>query len=116
MYSSTFVFARHRLDDDFRALDAEITAVAEGLAGFLGAESWENPQSGLVSRVFYWDSLEDLQQLMVHPSHLRAKAAHERWLSGYQVIIAKVMRVYGDTRLDPLLPVNAGTHARSRGG
>lgn len=114
MYSSTFVFASHRLDDAFHALYAEITAVAERLPGYRGAESWENSRTGLTSKVFYWDSLDDLQQLMVHPSHLRAKAAHERWLSGYQVVIAKVMRVYGDTRLDPLLPLNAQSHAQSR--
>lgn len=107
MYSSTFVFASHQLDEAFHQLYAEITKVAEGLPGFRGAESWENSGTGLVSKVFYWASLEDLQQLMVHPSHLRAKAAHEQWLAGYQVVIAKVMRVYGDTRLDAVLPLNA---------
>ena len=106
MYASTFVFASHQLDDAFHALYAQITEVAQGLEGFRGAESWESPQTGLVSKVFYWDTLDALQQLMVHPTHLRAKAAHEQWLSGYQVVIAKVMRVYGDTRLDHLLPLN----------
>ncbi|MDA7417977.1 antibiotic biosynthesis monooxygenase [Xenophilus arseniciresistens] len=110
MYSATFVFAHHQLDDEFHALYDEITRVAESLEGFRGVESWENPTTGLVSKVFYWDSMDALHQLMVHPTHLRAKAAHEQWLAGYQVVISKVMRVYGDTRLDRLLPLNPGTH------
>lgn len=115
MYSASFVFAGRHLDDTFHALYAEITKVAEGLQGFRGMESWENRETGLVSKVFYWESLEALQQLMVHPTHLRAKAAHEQWLAGYQVVIAKVMRVYGDTRLDALLPLNARTYKASLG-
>ncbi|RYF73587.1 MAG: antibiotic biosynthesis monooxygenase [Comamonadaceae bacterium] len=110
MYSSTFVFASHQLDEAFHVLYAEISAVAQGLEGYRGEESWENAQTGLVSKVFYWEHLDALHQLMVHPAHLRAKAAHEQWLAGYQVVIAKVMRVYGDTRLDHLLPLNAKSY------
>ena len=40
--------------------------------------------------------MEALQQLMSHPSHREAKQAQARWLRGYQVVIAQVVRSYGD--------------------
>ena len=51
------------------------------LPGYLGEESWENTATGLVSNVYYWDSLEALQALVKHPLHLEAKAAQARWLA-----------------------------------
>jgi hypothetical protein len=35
----------------------------QGHSGFSGEETWENTAAGLVSNVYYWDSLEALQQL-----------------------------------------------------
>ena len=94
-YSSTFIFAAKQFDDDFHRLDRQIAAAARNLPGYLGEEAWENPATGLVSNVYYWSSLESLQALMSHPSHLEAKAAHANWLAGYRVVIAQVMRAYG---------------------
>ena len=34
---------------------------------------------------------------MTHPAHLEAKASQANWLAGYRVVIAKVMRAYGDS-------------------
>ncbi len=94
-YSSTFIFAKKQYDDDFHRLDAIIAAAAKGLPGYLGEESWENAATGLVSNVYYWSSLDALQALMSHPTHLQAKAAQANWLAGYRVVIAQVMRAYG---------------------
>lgn len=99
MYSSTFIFAKKQFDDAFHRLDAAIAQAAKSIPGYLGEESWENAATGLVSTVYYWESLEALQSLMQHPLHLQAKALQSRWLDGYQVVIAKVLRTYGDTRL-----------------
>lgn len=99
MYSSTFIFATKQFDDAFHRLDQAIAEAAKSIPGYLGEESWENPANGLVSNVYYWDSLEALQQLMAHPKHLEAKAAQERWLNGYQVIVSQVLRSYGDARI-----------------
>ena len=96
MYTSTFTFAKGDYDDEFFALDERIAAVARATPGYLGEEAWENPANGLISNVYYWDSMEALQQLMSHPSHREAKAAQARWLKGYQVVIAQVVRSYGD--------------------
>lgn len=104
MYSSTFIFAKKQFDDVFHRLDQEIAAMAKAIPGYLGEETWENGEAGLVSNVYYWESLEALQQLVKHPRHLEAKAAQDKWLDGYQVIISQVLRRYGDSKLNHHLP------------
>jgi heme-degrading monooxygenase HmoA len=99
MYSSTFIFAKKQFDDEFHRLDAAIAEAAKSMPGYLGEESWENAASGLVSNVYYWESLEALQGLMQHPTHLQAKADQSKWLNGYQVVISQVLRTYGDHKL-----------------
>ena len=96
MYSATFIFDKRHFDEEFHRLDASIAAAARDSVGYLGEESWENPATGLVSNVYYWSSLDGLNELMRHPDHLRAKAAQANWLKGYQVVISQVMRAYGD--------------------
>jgi heme-degrading monooxygenase HmoA len=79
--------------------------MAKLIPGYLGEESWENPKTGLVSNVYYWDTLEALQQLVQHPAHLEAKSKQAEWLAGYQVVISKVLRIYGDAKLNDRRPV-----------
>lgn len=104
MYSSTFIFAKADWDEAFHRLDAEIAQAAKATPGYLGEESWENTATGLISNVYYWESLDALQALMRHPTHLRAKSRQAQWLAGYQVVISQVLRTYGDSRLKGLLP------------
>ena len=96
MYTATFTFAKRAFDDEFHALDETIAQLAKALPGYLGEESWENPTNGLVSNVYYWETLESLQALMQHPAHLDAKQRQQRWLGGYQVVVAQVLGHYGD--------------------
>jgi heme-degrading monooxygenase HmoA len=96
MYTSTFTFAKREFDDEFHALDQAIAQLAKAVPGYLGEESWENPSTGLISNVYYWESLESLQVLMSHPAHLAAKQRQAQWLQGYQVVIARVIGSYGD--------------------
>jgi heme-degrading monooxygenase HmoA len=107
MYTSTFTFATKQFDDAFHRLDQEIAAMARAIPGYLGEETWENPATGLVSNVYYWESLEALQQLVQHPRHQDAKRAQGNWLAGYQVVISQVLRMYGDDKLGKRLPVTA---------
>ena len=95
MYTSTFIFAKKQFDDEFHALDQAIAAAARAIPGYRGEETWENPSTGVVSNVYYWDTLEALRQLMSHPTHQLAKAGHEKWLDVYRVVIAEVQREYG---------------------
>jgi heme-degrading monooxygenase HmoA len=99
VFSATFIFAKKQYDNEFHALDAVIAQVAKSTPGYLGEETWENTLTGLVSNVYYWETLEALQALMQHPSHLEAKQKHANWLSGYRVEISEIIRSYGDSNL-----------------
>ena len=108
MFTSTFTFAKGDYDTEFFALDGRIAEIARAIPGYRGEEAWENPATGLISNVYYWDSMAALQRLMEHPAHREAKAAQARWLKGYQVVIAEVVRSYGDGGIaHPLNPQNA---------
>lgn len=106
MYSSTFIFAKKEYDEDFHRLDEAIAQAAKDIPGYLGEETWENPSTGLISNVYYWDSLEALQALIHHPTHLEAKARQENWLNGYQVVISQIIKTYGDARLPQMQFLN----------
>ena len=99
MYSATFIFDKKQFDDEFHALDAVIAAAARETVGFLGDESWQDASTGRWCNVYYWSDEAGLQQLMQHPTHLQAKAGQARWLDGYQVVVSKVLRSYGDERI-----------------
>jgi heme-degrading monooxygenase HmoA len=46
--------------------------------------------------VYYWETMDALEALMKHPTHVAAKRRQVQWLNGYQVVIAEVVRAYGD--------------------
>ncbi|MEG0939656.1 antibiotic biosynthesis monooxygenase family protein [Comamonas sp.] len=96
MYTSTFTFSKGQYDDEFYALDKIIAEVAKSIPGYLGEEAWENQETGLISNVYYWDSMEALQTLMKHPSHTQGKQRQAQWLDGYQIVISQVISTYGD--------------------
>jgi heme-degrading monooxygenase HmoA len=102
MYSSTFIFAKKQYDEEFYRLDQAIADAAKEIPGYLGEEAWENSSTGLISNVYYWESLEALQALIKHPKHLEAKASQHNWLNGYQVVISEVIKTYGDSKLSSL--------------
>ena len=100
MITSTFTFAKRHYDDTFHRLDEAIANAARFITGYLGEESWENTANGQVSNVYYWETMDALRLLMNHPVHAQAKGGQSQWLDGYQVVIAEVLRSYGDGRLD----------------
>jgi heme-degrading monooxygenase HmoA len=100
MYSSTFIFAKGQYDEEFFRLDEAIAEAARQIPGYLGEESWESGATGLISNVYYWDSLEALQALMKHPKHIEAKRSQSKWLNGYQVVVSEVIRAYGDGKIN----------------
>jgi heme-degrading monooxygenase HmoA len=109
MYTSTFTFAKREFDDEFHALDQVIAEVARAIPGYLGEEAWENPSTGLVSNVYYWQTMEALETLMKHPAHLAAKQQQARWLDGFHVVVAQVVGSYGDGRIaHPLAAIPRG--------
>jgi heme-degrading monooxygenase HmoA len=100
MYTSTFTFAKREYDAEFHALDDAIAKAARAIPGYLGEECWESAANGLVSNVYYWETMEALQALMKHPAHMAAKQRQLQWLAGYQVVIAQVVGSYGDGRIN----------------
>jgi len=96
MYSATFTFAKGEYDEEFHRRDQAIAEIAKAIPGYLGEEAWENPATGLISTVYYWQTLEALQQLIEHPLHRAAKDLQGRWIKGYHITIAQVLRSYGD--------------------
>lgn len=96
MYSATFIFDKKQYDEEFYKLDDAIAKIAKQSVGYLGEEAWENLETGRISNVYYWDTMEGLHELIKHPKHLEAKAAQSKWLNGYQVVISQVIRAYGD--------------------
>lgn len=105
MYSSTFFFAKKPFDEEFHRLDQEIARMARAIPGYLGEEAWVNTETGQISNVCHWESIEALQSLVKHPSHLKAKSEQHNWLAGFQVVISQVLRVYGDEKLKNSLPL-----------
>jgi heme-degrading monooxygenase HmoA len=99
MYMSTFTFARREFDDQFHALDNVIAQAARATPGYLGEENWQSASTGLVSTVYYWQTMDALQALMQHPAHIAAKQRQQQWLAGYQVVVAEVVGSYGDGRI-----------------
>jgi heme-degrading monooxygenase HmoA len=96
VYTATFTFAKREFDDEFHRLDQVIAEAARATPGYLGEEAWENAETGLIANVYYWRTLESLQQLMQHPVHQEAKRKQAQWLAGYHVVIGQVLRSYGD--------------------
>lgn len=96
MYSATFTFAKGQYDGEFHRLDQAIAEVAKAIPGYLGEEAWENPTTGLISTVYYWRTLAALQKLIEHPLYVAAKQQQAKWLNGYHIVIAEVLRSYGD--------------------
>jgi heme-degrading monooxygenase HmoA len=114
MYTATFTFAKGEYDDEFHRLDEAIAEAAKSIPGYLGEEAWENAASGLVSTVYYWETLESLQQLIQHPMHLEAKERQARWINGYHIVVAQVLRSYGDGGIAH--PLAAFAQTREAGG
>jgi len=99
MYTSTFIFEPKNYDAEFHRRNDTIAERARAIPGFLGEEEWHNPVTGLHSEVYYWDSLEALQQLIGMPDHREAKSLHEQWIASHRVVIAEVLSSYGQPGL-----------------
>jgi len=99
VYTSTFMFEAKDYDDEFHRLNDSIAEQARQIPGWLGEESWHNEANGLHSEVYYWESLDALKQLIGMTEHKMAKAAHDKWIGRYRVVIGEVLSTYGHAGL-----------------
>lgn len=90
MFLTSFIFDKKQYDDDFYKLDKKIEDFSKSIAGFIGMESFTDAQTGRLINNYYWDNREGLELLMSNVEHLRAKEQSSKWISGFQVVIAKI--------------------------
>ncbi|MGL5006590.1 MAG: antibiotic biosynthesis monooxygenase family protein [Plesiomonas sp.] len=100
IYSATFIFQKKEYDDEFYTLDNMIAEIAKKTAGYLGDESYVHPESGQLINIYYWEGKEGLDALIHNDTHKEAKQKHAKWLSGYQVVIAKIEAAYNDGKIE----------------
>lgn len=117
MYSAAFIFEPGEYDARFRELNALIDAAARATPGYVGAESWRSPDGARANATYYWESLEALREFSRHPKHVEAKREYARWYRGYHIVIAQVVRSYGDGMLTHFTQDEraATRHARATG-
>lgn len=96
MYIAAFIYTPGQQDAEFTRLSALIDAIANDLPGFAGAESWRSADGQKINASYYWHDKESLHAFAMHPTHLDAKRQYRKWYDGFQVIISKVERSYGD--------------------
>ena len=103
MYSVSFMFEPLEYDEDFYQLDALIADVALSMGGFVGKETWHG-EMGRVNSVYYWDTLDDLKAFASHPKHIEAKRQYSRWYKGFHIVIAEIVKSYGDGNFMHITP------------
>jgi heme-degrading monooxygenase HmoA len=116
MYQATFIFRPGVIDTEFHDRNAEISARAAAIDGFLGEESWRSANGALRSAVYFWATREGLDQFVRDPAHRDAKARQARWYDGYHVIISEVTHTYGDGKLPHITGDARRQRAAERGG
>ncbi len=104
MYTAAFLYEPGNYDAEFHRLNEQIRTIASSMPGYLGMESWRSEDGALKNATYYWASLEELRAFSVHPLHMEAKSKASRWYSAYQVVIAEVVRSYGNGALPHFTP------------
>ena len=104
MYSASFIFVPGDYDDEFHRLNDLIDAAALATEGYLGAESWYSKDGETVNATYYWETLDALGEFSRHPQHLEAKKQYRRWYKTYHIVVAEVIRSYGDGGIEHFTP------------
>lgn len=95
MYLVTFRLDPGEYDAEFHELNDAIQAAAEAIDGYLGKRTWHDPDSEGVLVVYYWESLDALDEFGAHPDHERAKRRWTEWYDAYEVTVTEVLDAYG---------------------
>jgi heme-degrading monooxygenase HmoA len=104
MFSAAFIWEPGTYDAEFNELNALIEAAATSTPGFIGVEEWRSDDGARRNATYYWDSLDSLKALSVHPKHIEAKSRYAQWYNGYHVVVSEVVKSYGDAAFDHLTP------------
>ncbi|MFS2067596.1 antibiotic biosynthesis monooxygenase family protein [Pseudomonas sp. CT11-2] len=104
MYIASFIYKPGQRDEEFNRLSTLIDEVAISIEGFVGTQSWCSADGELVNASYYWQDEASIREFASHPRHLEAKRQYRKWYAGYQVVIAKVERAYGDDSFELFVP------------
>ncbi|GEM_PF-172790 len=104
LYSAAFIYAPGDYDARFHDLNARIDAAAQATPGYLGREAWRSVDGNTANVTYYWKSLDALTQFSTHPDHVVAKREYAQWYRGYHIVVAQVLRSYGDGRIAHITP------------
>jgi heme-degrading monooxygenase HmoA len=104
MFSAAFIWEPGRYDAEFNELNALIEAAAVAAPGYLGVEEWKSEGGTRRNATYYWESLEGLKALSLHPKHIEAKQKYAQWYNGYHVVISEVVKSYGDAAFNHITP------------
>ena len=104
MFSASFIWEPGDYDDAFHELNSRIDEIARTIPGFLGSETWLSSDGARRNAVYYWETLEALQTFSRNPDHLEAKRQYAKWYKGYHVVIAEVLKTYGDGGVEHITP------------
>jgi heme-degrading monooxygenase HmoA len=104
MYSASFIIEAGTYDEEFHRLGALIEAAASATPGYLGQETLMSASGERSNVVYYWTTLESLKAFSVHPKHLEAKSQYQQWYKGFHIVIAEIVKSYGDDVLKRITP------------
>ena len=102
LWQATFIFEKKEYDDEFYALDTQIEQAALASEGYLGMESFQSQDGLRLINNYYWSNKEGMASLISNATHREAKRKSERWLAGYQVVVAEIISVHNHLLTHPL--------------
>jgi heme-degrading monooxygenase HmoA len=108
MFSAAFIWEPGTYDAEFNELNALIEAAAVAAPGYIGVEEWKSEDGSRRNATYYWESLEGLKALSLHPKHIEAKKKYSQWYKGYHVVISEVVKSYGDSTFSHITPSMRG--------
>lgn len=108
IYTATFIIKPKEYNDQFHALNDEIDEIALNSPGFLYKEKWVSEDGKKENIVYYWESLEAINEFSKNPVHKVAKSRFKEWYHGYKVLISEVIHTSEQGEMDPPLPGGVG--------
>lgn len=106
LWQATFIFAKKEYDAEFDALNDIIEQATLASSGYLGMESYQSADGLRLINNYYWSDKAGMEASIHNAHHVEAKGKSERWLAGYQVIIAEISTVHNHALSHPLQAVS----------
>jgi heme-degrading monooxygenase HmoA len=95
VYLVTFRIDPGEYDEEFHELNDAIQAAAEATEGYLGKQTWTDPEGEELFVVYQWESLDALESFGAAPDHEIAKDRWTEWYDAYEVTVTEVLERYG---------------------